>query len=53
MISAATIRSLAENINCTSAVPSHELAGDVFNKIVVVHVARTAGCGVRSPNRRV
>src|ERR1051325_8960953 len=42
-ISRAAISTLAENVNCTSAVPSHELAGDVFNKIVVVHVRQNSG----------
>jgi hypothetical protein len=42
-ISRTAISTLAENVNCTSAVPSHELAGDVFNNIMVVHVRQNSG----------
>jgi len=37
IISGAAIGSLAENFNRRNPMPSHELAGDVFNNIVIVH----------------
>ena len=52
-ISRAAISTLAENVNCTSAVPSHELAGDVFNKIVVVHVRQNSGLRCSLPELAV
>jgi len=43
IISGTAIRSLAEDFNRTSAVPFHELAGHVFNKMVVVHDRQNSG----------
>ena len=37
IISGAAIGPLAENFNRRNPMPSHELAGDVFNNIVIVH----------------
>jgi hypothetical protein len=37
IIFGAAIGSLAENFNRRNPMPSHELAGDVFNNIVIVH----------------
>ena len=37
IISGAAIGSLAENFNRRNPMPSQELAGDVFNNIVIVH----------------
>jgi hypothetical protein len=53
MISAATIRSLAENFSRTNAMPPHELAGDAFNKIVVVHVRQNSGLRCSLPRLAV
>ena len=43
MISGAAISSLTEKFNRTSAMPSHELAGDVLNKMVVIHDCQNSG----------
>jgi hypothetical protein len=51
VISGAAISSLAEEFNCTSAMPSYELAGDMFNKIVFVHGCQNSGsrCSLLRP----
>jgi hypothetical protein len=44
VIFGATISSLPEKFNRTSAMPSHELAGDVFNRIIlIVHNFQNSG----------
>jgi hypothetical protein len=43
VIAGAAIRSLAKNFNRANAMPSHELAGDMLNKIVVVHDCQNSG----------
>jgi hypothetical protein len=49
VIFGAAISSLAEKFNRTSAMPSYELASDVFNKIVVVHDRHNSGLTVFAP----
>jgi hypothetical protein len=43
VISGAAVGSLTKNFNRASAMPSYELAGDVFNNIVFVHDRQNSG----------
>ena len=49
IIFGAAIGSLAENFNRRNPMPSHELAGDVFNNIVIVHDRQNNGLRVFAP----